>query len=246
MENFIGIDPSKISTAMALQNDRGTFLFNYTKEKPNYKWIKATQNLINCRFIEYYTSDNYSENEIFKLQTFSHISNLLLNDLQQHLDPQHPTIIGMEGYSYGYKTSPGPIIDLVGLGQSIRLKLWENQQNFKLEKLEIISPSSLKSLICEMVYGKPEITLNKRTGEPLKNQPPSRSPYGMAGGSFEKIDIFKAMLDGKIESPIYEYCTQQRTELEKIKSKSFVKPFDDVNDAIMLLKIMQSGAKRKE
>ena len=120
MNNYIGIDPSKASTAISVESNKGDFLFNYTTKDLGYKWIKKTKDQIKYTQFTYYTSDIYSESEFYKLQTFSQISEMVLKDILSVIDLNENTNIGIEGYSYGFKSSPGPIIDLVGLGQSIR------------------------------------------------------------------------------------------------------------------------------
>ena len=237
MFNYIGIDPSKSSTAICIESNKGNFLFNYTTKDLKYKWINKTKDLIDFSQLVYYTSEIYSENEFYKLQTFSKISNLILDNVLSSIDIDEQTIIGIEGYSYGFKSSPGPIIDLVGLGQSIRLKLYENIPNLK--ELRVISPKRLKSLICEHTYGIPEIKLNKRTGLPLKTQTPATNNDGISGGNFEKKHMLMSMLDANLQSPIYNFCLANKDEL--LSTKTIPKPFDDIIDAIIVKEMIKSS-----
>ena len=237
MINYIGIDPSKSSTAISVESNKGEFLFNYTTKNLKYKWINKTKDYIKFTQLIYYISDIYSENEYYKLQTFSQTSNLILKDILHAIDLNEDTKIGIEGYSYGFKSSPGPIIDLVGLGQSIRLKLFENIPNIK--DFRVISPKRLKTLTCEMVFGTPKILLNKKTGEPLKTQPPATNNEGISGGEFNKKDMFNAVLEGNINSPIYGFCIENKTEI--LLTKEISKPFDDIIDALLVKEMIKSN-----
>lgn len=237
MENYIGIDSSKISTAVCIESNKGYFLFNYTNEKENYHWHKKTNHLINYRYFNYTQFDDYSDDEISKLYTYSEISKSFIKDVLEHIDPNEKVNFAFEGYSFS--KNPGPIIDLVGISQSLRLKLIENLNNFGRKK--IYAPKEVKTTICEVTYGFPPTPINKKTGKPLKVKIVSINKNGLAGGKFEKKDMFEAMLDKKIIHPLNDFYKENYTDI--LSTKKFPKPFDDINDAIIIKEILKNNWK---
>lgn len=229
--NIIGIDSSKSSTAMAIKSNKGFFLFSYNTKKENYKWIKNTSDIVKYFHFEYGVDniDDYSKSEVKKLIAYSYVSNQILKDAMEHIDKKDKTIINIEGYSYG--SMAGDIVDLVGIGQSIRIKLIENIPN--IEEIKIIAPKKLKTLCCEYSYGKPKQAISDKTGKPLKKWIPSRNNKGIVGGDFIKHDMFEALKDGNVEHPLKEYYNDHFDEIYNMKS--FIKPFEDINDAIWLI-----------
>lgn len=234
MKNFVAIDPSEDSTAMSIKSNKGYYLFNYTSNSPTYKWNKLTQDIINFRFYTYNSSENYSEKEIFTLQTFIKISNDLLGDILSHIDPKEETIVGIEGYNFN-PYAGNSIIDLVGVSTMIRSKILEHVPSLKL--MNIIAPKSIKSQICELIYGLPTPKLGKK-GKPLKQKLVAVSPYGVKGGDFTKTDMFRCILDGKVDSPLYEWCINNQTEI--LSYKDIKKPMEDIDDSILILKLMET------
>ena len=233
MKNYISIDASEKSTAVAVRSNHGYFLFNYTTTDPNYKWMKLTKDFINLRFFTYEKSDDYSESEIYKLNTFSKIALNVLKDVLTAIDPLEETIIGIEGYNYN-SFSGSSIIDIVGVSTCIRLLLLLNIPN--IIKYRIISPKTIKTRVCEIVYGMPEPKIGKK-GKPLKEKLIPVSKYGVKGGDFNKNDMMKAIFDGEIKSPIYQFYLDNKNEL--LSYKEVKKPMEDINDAILLLKILE-------
>jgi hypothetical protein len=232
MKNYIGIDISKISSGISVESCKGHFLFNYTTHNLNYKWIKRTSDLIKFRHFDYNEVDDYSENEIVRLKIFTKISNQIIKDILNHIDINEKTIIGIEGYSYG--KSSGPLIDLIGISTGIRMKILENIPN--IEVIKIIAPKKVKTLISELVYGLQKPKLGKK-GQPLKEYIPPINKEGIKGGDFEKKDIFKAMLDGNINSPILNYCIENKDEI--LKTKKLSKPWDDIIDSLFIKEIIK-------
>lgn len=233
--NFIGLDISKISTAMSIENTEGeNFLFNYTTKEPNYLWIKRTSEVINYRYYNYNNCDVYSESEIDKLNQFVKISNDVIKDIKETITDNYPVYIMIEGYSYG-KQQPGPIIDLVGIGSIIRCKILENIENVKL--IEIIAPKSLKTKTCEYVYGYEMVEKGKRVVRLTKVV--NTNDDGISGNDFKKHDMFKALLDAKLEVPVLEFYEIYKDDL--LKMKTLPKPFDDINDAIFCKDIIKNN-----
>jgi hypothetical protein len=232
--NIIGIDSSKVSTAMAIKSNKGEFLFNYTTKKEGYKWIKQTNHLVKYYHFETKEDkniDTYSDSEVKKLIAFSKVSNEILKDVLEHIDKDDETIIRIEGYSYG--STAGDIIDLVGIGQSIRLKIVEKVPN--ISKIEIIAPKRLKTLCCEFAYGEPTQAVSEKTGKLLKKWIPSRNNMGIVGGDFTKHEMFESMKDCDLDSPLKEFYKDNYENIYNMKT--FLKPFEDINDSIWLLNV---------
>jgi hypothetical protein len=232
MKNYIGIDISKTSTGISVNSCKGHFLFNYTTHDLNYKWIKRTSDLINFRHFEYKEVDDYSENEIIRLKIFSDISNQIIHDILNHIDINEKSCFGVEGYSYGQLL--GPIIDLVGISTGIRMKILENIPN--IEVIKIIAPKKVKTLTCELVYGLQEAKLGKK-GQPLKEHVSAINNNGIKGGDFEKRDMFFAMLEYNLYSPILKFCIENKDEI--LKTKTLPKPFDDIIDSLFIKEIIK-------
>jgi hypothetical protein len=231
MLNYISIDPSTRSTALVIKSNKGNFIANYTIYDTDYKWMERLKPYIKIFSFNYTEKENYTENEIEKLKQESLVSEEIFNDIISNIDLNEESIITMEGYSFG--KNPGPIIDLVGMGQSIRLKIFERLKNLK--EFMIISPKTLKVRTCILAYGLPEPLINKRTGEELKKKIAPHSPYGVNGNDFSKLDMYKALMYINKDTPLSDFYKIYKYELDKIKSKDFIKPLDDINDAILLM-----------
>jgi len=232
--NFIGLDISKISTAMAIENSNGeNHLFNYTTKEPNYLWVKRTNEVINFRYYNYATCESYSESEIEKLTQFVAIANDIIKDIKNTITDNYPVYIMLEGYSYG--SNVGPLIDLVGIGTIIRGKLLEHVPNIKL--IEVIAPLSLKTQTAEYVYGYEMVEKGKRVVRLTKVV--NTNEDGVPGKSFSKHDMFKALMDAKLEVPVLEFYDIYKDDL--LKMKSLPKPFDDINDAIFCKDIVKNN-----
>ena len=80
---FIGLDVSKVSTALCIEKNDITKLYSYTTKKDNNIWIKDTSDFINYRNIIYNYSDenDYSKSELLKLHEFDYVSDLIINDI---------------------------------------------------------------------------------------------------------------------------------------------------------------------
>ena len=117
MYNIVAIDPSLISTALVVGSGDTFKMFNYCKESKVYgktgmnKWFKLAEQLVQYRFIEYREFKEYSEGELIKLKDYDKITDTIIKDILDNIDPSKPTKIGIEGFSYSSKN--GSIIDLV-------------------------------------------------------------------------------------------------------------------------------------
>ena len=226
--NYIGIDISKISTAMTIETPSGEFYFSYNTNKHNYKWNTFASVFCNIKTYKYEKNDNYSISEINKLKIFSEISNDLLNDILNTIDKRYRALINIEGYSYGTKTSPGPIIDLAGIGGIIRNKILENILNLQL--IHISAPKTLKIDTCKLVYGTKMVTIGVRKPKLVEKINPNTN--GKSGGSFDKDDMFSAIIDYNQKSQLLSNIHLNLAHISNVKG--IPKPYEDLIDSYFL------------
>jgi hypothetical protein len=97
--NYIGIDPSLISTAVVINGD----IINYCRESSVLtksgmsKWFKSVEQYCQYKFIEYSKFENYSEGELTKLKDYDEITDLIIGDIISKIDISKETYIGIEG-----------------------------------------------------------------------------------------------------------------------------------------------------
>lgn len=226
--NYIGIDPSIISTAVVINGK----VFNYcrksdaVKEKSidSYtKWFDLCKDVITYRYIDLTYVEGYSENEIQKMRVYDAASDMIIADINANIRPDEPTQIAIEGYSYS--SSAGDIIDLVTFSTLLRRKLLTISND-----ITILSPSTLKLESCKLTY--------KPIEKPIGGKKPRieyiyRNTLGVAGGSFTKTDMFGALVDNPEFND--EYCTFLKTHQTSILfTKTIKKPLEDCNDAYLL------------
>jgi hypothetical protein len=210
---IVGIDPSLSSTAVTVYSSNGKYSFyNYTNNKPGYKWIKEVSDFVHFTFHEYSNSDDFTESEIDKIDMYNIVTESIVNDIASVIGKKE-THVYIEGYSYSAQA--GHLVDLVTFSTLIRYKL----HKMKNVNLHFIPPSSLKRYSAEMVY-KPD---KKKV---------YRNEDGKAGGSFDKKDMMRALLHFDIDCPYFNYLLEKREDL--LKPKNIPKPFDDINDSLLL------------
>lgn len=217
---YIGIDVSVNSTAMCIYNKKYNF-YNYTNKKSNYIWIKNTSNIINYKFFEYkYKNINdFSNMMIEKIKDYDIYTEFIIDDIKKYGKKFN---IGIEGYSYGLKTTDS-IIDISELSSILKFKLLNN---FPESKIMLIPPKSVKIESCKMVY------------KLIDGQKIVRNNKGVAGGSFDKIDMFNAFLESNIDNELKNYLINKKEDL--IKMKNIPKPFDDVIDSVFIMEIIKN------
>lgn len=236
--NYIGLDISKISSAVSIETKYNQYLFSYNTHKPTYKWNKLIKDEEGVFIRNYEYSNeikNYSKSEINKLIIFIKISNDIIKDILSVIDKNDNTLIYAEGYSYS--KNPGPIIDLVGISSLIRSKLYENIPNIK--EMKIIAPKSLKLISCEMVYGFKMIEKGKRKIKIIKEI--NTNNKNIKGGDFTKHDMFQAIIDHKKPYNLNKIFDEKYNEI--ISVKTFPKPLEDLNDAYLLKEIIKYNEK---
>lgn len=221
--NYIGIDISLNSTAIYIESSKGSKILSFTNKKDNNVYIKK---LAECGVNFFYQtrekSENYSDNEILKIKHHKKISDLIIQEIIKNIDINKKTYCQIEGYSFSKNTSS--ILDIVSFSTLIRSGLIENIIDINIT---IISPSSLKLGACMLVYTPINIGKKKPKYEYRNNQ-------GISGGSFKKPDMYRAIIDGNIESPIYQMLLEnvELTNRDKIPN-----PIEDIVDSIFACKL---------
>jgi len=229
---FIGLDISKNSTALCINNNNNINLYSYTTKKSNNIWIKKTKDIINYKNINYtYKNEkDYSQRELIKLNEFDSITNLIIKDIFDNIKNNKNIKISIEGYSYNSK---GPIFDLIEYSTILKFKLME-----KISKNEIIiiSPLTLKTNCCKMVY-KPRIEIKgKRIIKEILHH---ENTKGKQATKFDKWDMFYALIESKLNMKLKTWCENNINDITKVKDVP--KPLDDMVDAIFLMEIIKNG-----
>lgn len=226
--NFVGIDPSLISTGIVVNGK----MFNYCRESDAFnktgmtKWFKACEHLVEYKYINYRKFKDYSEGEITKLMDYDQITDQIISDILRNIDQSQETYIGIEGFSFNSKN--GDLVDLVTFSTLLRKKLYDKVS----KNINVLSPSSLKLESCKMTYDPIDVGVKKPKLEYRNNE-------GVAGGKFTKREIFLSIIENK------SFDDEWTKHLKFIKDdmlemKSIKKPYEDINDAFMLYKIMKN------
>jgi len=231
---FIGLDVSKISTALCIEKNDKIKLFSYTTKKDNNCWVKDTKDFINYRNIVYNYSEesDYSKSEINKIVEFDNVSNLIMNDIFDNIKLLDSVKIAIEGYSYNSKK--GPIIDIVEFTTILKHKLMNKLNQYS--NVQIVSPLTLKTECCKMVY-KPRIEqVGKRV---IKNITHLENNKGKQATKFDKWDMFYAFIDSNMNLDLNKWCKEYEKEITK--NKDVPKPLDDIIDAIFLKEMIKKN-----
>ena len=229
--NYIGIDPSLISTALVVNGK----IFNYCREndacgKTGFrKWYKMCEQYVNFRWITYREYKDYSEGELTKLKDYDLITDNIIKDILENIDITLPTKIGIEGYSFS--STAGDIIDLVTYSTLLRKKLFD----LVSEDILVLSPSTLKQLACKLTY-KP-IDIGKK-----KPKLEWRNNYGISGGKFTKTEMFLAIVENdSLNDDWAKHCKGIQTEM--LENKKIAKPYEDSNDSFFIYHILKRNIK---
>jgi len=228
---FIGLDVSKISTALCIEKNGITKLYSYTTKKDNNTWVKQTSQYINYRNINYNYSDeqDYSKSEILKLNEFDTVTDLVINDIFDNIKILDSVRIGIEGFSYG---STGPIFDLIEFTTILKYKLLHKMNKYSI--IEIMSPMTLKTEWCKMIY-KPRIELKgKKT---IKEIYHIENDKGKQATKFDKWDMFYGFIDSDIKMNFKNWCIENKENITK--NKDVPKPIDDIIDSLVLVNALK-------
>ena len=231
MYNLVSLDPSLISTALTISGRNGLKMFNYCRESDATnksglsKWFKLSDSYLTLRFIKYRKYDSYSEGELVKLKDYDEITNLIIKDIENNIDKSKPTKINIEGFSFSSKN--GDLIDLVTFSTLLRKKLFD----YISQDITIMAPSTLKIEACKLTYapineGKKKIKLVYKNND------------GVAGGSLTKHGIFLCIVENiNLVDPWCMLCKSLKTEI--MSAVKVPKPFEDINDSIILHYILR-------
>jgi len=227
----IGLDISKISTALCIDNNNKIKLYSYTTKKDNNIWITETSDFINYRFIDYKYPDeiDYSKREIIKLKEFNEITSIIFNDILDNINILDNIQISIEGYSYN--SSKGPIIDIVEFSTMLKYKLLTQLKGYV--QINIVSPLTLKLETCKKIY-KPRIELKGK--KVIKEILHYENNNGKQATKFDKRDMFLCYLDSDIKHELKDYIDYNQEKI--LKLKDIPKPFDDIIDSFWLCKML--------
>lgn len=221
--NFIGIDISINSTAIFIETEKDQHILSWTNKKDNNIYIKE---LARCGVQFFHqnkdSSKDYSKNEVIKIKYFIDIANSICEEIIKRIDLTKKTYCQIEGYSFSKNTSS--ILDLVALSSIIRAKLLEKIQEIDIS---IISPASLKLETCKLVYKPINVGIKKEKLEWRNNE-------GISGGNFKKPQMYRAILEGKINTPIYQMLETYNDLMDREKIPN---PIEDIIDATFACKI---------
>ena len=214
---YIGIDASITSTAVCIEEDGIERFINYTTADNTTKWMSLVEPLVEFNRVRYEYPKDYSSSEIYKLNSYQITADLVSADISDG------AIVGMEAYSQS--SAAGHLIDLVTLGTFIRKGVVTKCNNFSL-----YAPMTMKKEACRIAY---------------KNADKKgiwRNPDGVAGGSFKKHEMFRAMLDYS-NGALSILLNPHRDVL--LAMKNLPKPIDDIVDAFWAKEIAKEIAVNK-
>lgn len=232
--NIIAIDPSLTCTAMVVNDRKFVYASEstaMTKKMELKSWFKNVEDLATIRTFPDVVKSVYSETECNKLTKYISIANQISDDITATIDPtDDETFVAIEGYSYS--SAAGPLIDLVTLSTLIRLNTFYNFG--VLVENRVFQPTEVKSYAAKLTY--PPIPKNK-AGTKFEY----RNNDGVAGGSFKKPEIYKALIENinLNGDPWVDYL--RNIADEALSLKSVPKPIEDINDAKILYEIVKNN-----
>jgi len=229
--NIVAIDPSLISTALVANGH----IINYCRESDATnksglsKWFKYSEPFCDLRYISYRKFDNYSEGEIVKLKDYDLVTDMILDDITSNIDVNKPTKVMIEGYNFGAQV--GDLLDLVTFSTLLRKKIYDRIT----EDIEVLSPTQLKLESCKLTYP----PIEKEVGVRKKRIEVSyRNNNGIAGGNFTKTHMLMSIIENdEIESEWFKHIKSMRGDL--MGMKKVPKPYEDINDAILMYHICE-------
>lgn len=234
MKNIVAIDPSLISTALVVSSGDSFKIYNYCRESDAYgkkgykKWFKFAEEYVNYKFISYRDFEDYSEGELTKLKDYDLITDNIIVDILENINPELETIIGIEGYNYGAQV--GDLVDLVAFSTLLRKKLYDKVS----KNIKVLSPSTLKLESCKLTY--PPI-IKKIGGKNPREEYIWKNNIGMPGGKFTKFDMYYSIIENKDLNDYWaNHCKLMKGDMTSVKSIN--KPYEDINDAYLIYKVL--------
>ena len=193
------------------------------------KWFKMAEEHVEYKFIEYRNFDGYSEGELVKLKDYDKITDQIISDILESINPEIPTKVGIEGYNFGAQV--GDLIDLVTFSTLLRKKLFDRVS----EDITVLSPSTLKLESCKLSYE----PIRKETGiKKIKIVEEWRNKLGIPGGKFQKPDMFRAIIENeKLDDYWSKHCRLVKDDILSVSTTP--KPYEDVDDAYLIYRILK-------
>lgn len=234
--NYIAIDPSLSCTAVVVNDEK--FIYTtasvaHTKKGVLKRWFQECEDqgviIRVCDDLPELTSN--SDIEWGKLSRYNEITDMIVHDVMSTISGG-PIIFAIEGYSHSSKA--GPLIDLVTISTLLRTKLHNSFHSTSNDvTMMVLQPTEVKHRAAVLVY--PPIQKGKKTEY--------RNGDGVAGGSFKKPEIYKALLDNTelVNDPWVMYLKEQSEEIFSLKMVP--KPIEDINDAKTLYEIIKASNK---
>jgi hypothetical protein len=226
--NIVAIDPSLSCTALVVNDKK----YIYAKEELGIspktsvmkKWFDVCDQLVEYRWIDAVSSVVHTESEVLKILRYDEITSIIVKDILCNINQSKQTIVGIEGYSYS--SAVGPLIDLVTVSTLLRSKILNNITS----NLRIFQPAELKLLAAKLTYA-PIISGVKVKKETYRNN------EGVAGGSFKKHEIYKALIENTtLDGDWIDMLKDKKNEI--FEMSSVPKPLEDMNDAKILYEIL--------
>ena len=234
--NIVAIDPSLISTALVVTSGDTFKMFNYCRESSAFgktgikKWFKLAEQYVTYKFIEYREFEDYSEGEITKLKDYDKITDDIIKDILDNIDPSKPTKIGIEGYSFS--STAGDIIDLVTFSTLLRKKLFDMIS----EDITVLSPSTLKLESCKLTY--PPI-IKEIGGKKPRQEFIWRNTIGISGGKFTKTDMFLSIVENNNLNDFWsKHCKLVKSDILSVST--IPKPYEDINDGFTIFQYLKN------
>jgi len=233
--NIIAIDPSLISTALVVSSGDTFKIYNYCRESKVFgkkgitKWYGMAEEYVTYKFINYREFEDYSEGELTKLKDYDAITDSIIEDILENIDPNLESKIGIEGYNFGAQV--GDLIDLVTFSTLLRKKLFDRIS----KDILVMSPSTLKLESCKLTY-KPIIKETGKKKITIKEE--WRNNIGMPGGKFTKNDMALSIIENDFLDDFWiKHCKFVKDDLTSVST--IQKPYEDVNDAYLIYQILR-------
>lgn len=230
--NIIAIDPSTSCTGICYNGKVACFSSEakvFTKKRDLTKWFGIASEAAKINSYPELTKvkgEAFSHSEVGKLNHFDSITDSIIDFLQKEVNISSKDIVLIEGYSYS--SEAGHIIDLVTFSTLLRKKLKSMGVN-----LIVVQPSELKMLAAKTTYAPKDVG---------KRKPKLRweNPDGVAGGSFKKPEMYRAITDNATFTD--DWTELLREHFSDIMSMNKIPtPLDDINDAFLLYHAYQAN-----
>lgn len=235
--NYVAIDPSLSCTAMVVNDKKFVYTTStvaHTKKGGLKRWFSECEAFATIRVFDSIPDGDYSDLEMLKLIRFQHIAATIVDDIVSNIDLSQNIHVAIEGYSYS--SAAGPLIDLVTFGTLLRHNLstvlsFEVVSRPTLFDIQILAPTQVKRYAAQIAY--PPTSKGKKVEY--------RNNDGVAGGSFKKKDIFKALIDNpNLKGDTWiEYLRENAEEI--LDLRDIPKPIEDLDDAKTIYEIIKSG-----